>query len=353
MIKALEHVERLVGLRHVFSQLFPQTVGLDFSVAIPTYNGSNRLAMVLECLRWQLNTDSISWEVIVVDNNSTDKTAEIIRHYQQEWGNSLPLVYAFEAKQGAAYARQTAIRIAKSPIIGFLDDDTLPSMTWLISAYRFAQEYPKAGVIASRIRGNFETTPPENFERIAALLALTERGSEPLKYRPEQKVIPPSAGVVVRRQAWLDNVPNELVLTGRTSTSMLTGEDTESLLHIQQAGWEVWYNPDMRLEHQIPSTRLTREYLHKLCRGIGLSRYRTRMLSVAKWQRPVMLCLYMANDVRKILHHCLRYRQAIIYDDVASCELMLYAASLISPFFMAQRSVKQYFQKWTHQPTLN
>ena len=214
-----------------------------------------------------------------------------------------------------------------------------------MSAYRFAQNYPKAGVIASRIRGNFETTPPENFERIAALLALTERGSQPLMYRPEQKVIPPSAGVVVRRQAWLDNVPEELVLTGRTSTSMLTGEDTESLLHIQRAGWEVWYNPDMRLQHQIPSTRLTRQYLQKLCRGIGLSRYRTRMLSIATWQRPVMLCLYMANDIRKILHHCLRYRQDVIYDDVASCELTLYTASLISPFFMAQRSIKQYFQK--------
>ncbi|MBT9315000.1 hormogonium polysaccharide biosynthesis glycosyltransferase HpsE [Leptothoe spongobia] len=352
MIRALEHVERLVGLRHIFSRLFPQTIGLDFSVAIPTYNGGQRLAIVLECLRWQLNTHDISWEVIVVDNNSTDNTAAIVQRYQRDWGHHLPLLYAFEAKQGAAYARQKAIQMANSPIIGFLDDDTLPSMTWLMSAYRFAQEYPQAGVIASRIRGNFETTPPENFERIAALLALTERGSQPLMYCPEQKVIPPSAGVVVRRQAWLDNVPEELVLTGRTSNSMLTGEDTESLLHIQQAGWEVWYNPQMRLEHQIPSTRLTRQYLHQLCRGIGLSRYRTRMLSIATWKRPGMLGLYMANDIRKILHHCLRYRQDVIYDDVASCELMLYTASLISPLFMAQRSLKQYLKKWT-QPKLN
>ncbi|MEM9487426.1 MAG: hormogonium polysaccharide biosynthesis glycosyltransferase HpsE, partial [Cyanobacteria bacterium P01_F01_bin.116] len=235
MIRALEPVERLVGLRHLFSRLFPQAISLDFSVAIPTYNGSQRLAMVLECLRWQLNTHNLSWEVIVVDNNSADNTADIVRHYQQEWGQHMPLIYTFEPRQGAAYARQKAVQIANSPLVGFLDDDTLPSMTWLISAYQFAQNYPQAGVIASRIRGNFETTPPENFERIAALLALTERGAEPMLYPPQQKVIPPSAGVVVRRQVWLDNVPDELVLTGRTETSMLTGEDTESLLHIQKA----------------------------------------------------------------------------------------------------------------------
>lgn len=341
----LDHVERLVGLRHTFSRLFPEKVDLDFSVAIPTYNGAERLATVLDSLSWQLNTHKLSWEIIIIDNNSTDNTAALIQQYQRRWNPQVPLRYGFEPKQGAAYARQRAVKMATSPLVGFLDDDTLPDMTWIISAYRFAQRYPQAGVIASRIRGNFEITPPKNFERIASLLALTERGSQPLMYAPQKKVIPPSAGMVVRRRAWMDNVPEELVLTGRTSTSMLTGEDTESILHIQQAGWEVWYNPQMRLQHQIPSTRLTRKYLRKLCCGIGLSRYRTRMLSIALWQRPLMLFLYVANDVRKILRHCLRYRWDVIYDDVAACELILYTASLISPFFLVQRTIRQRLEK--------
>ncbi|MEM7063651.1 MAG: hormogonium polysaccharide biosynthesis glycosyltransferase HpsE [Cyanobacteria bacterium P01_B01_bin.77] len=341
MISVLDHVERLVGLRHLFNRLFPEKVGLDLSVAIPTYNGGNRLAAVLECLRWQLNTDNLSWEVIIVDNNSTDNTAAIVQQYQRGWSRHVPLRYTLETRQGAGYARQKAIQLAASPLVGFLDDDTLPGMTWLISAYRFAKEYPQAGVIASRIQGSFETDPPKNFERIAALLALTERGSQPLMYEPRQKVIPPSAGMVVRRQAWIDHVPEELVLTGRTGTSMLTGEDTESILHIQRAGWDVWYNPTMRLQHQIPSARLTRQYLQKLCRGIGLSRYRTRMLSISPWQRLPMLLLYTLNDIRKILIHCLRHRQDVIHDDVAACELTLYTASLISPLFMTQHRLRR------------
>ncbi|MEM6251810.1 MAG: hormogonium polysaccharide biosynthesis glycosyltransferase HpsE [Cyanobacteria bacterium P01_D01_bin.156] len=343
MISVLEQVDRLVSLRPVFSRFFPDKVSLDFSVAIPTYNGEERLPRVLDCLRWQLNAHELTWEVIVIDNNSTDNTAKIVEQYQREWAQQIPLRYEFEAKQGAGYARQKAVQVAASPLIGFLDDDNLPDMTWLISAYQFAQQYPRAGVIASRIRGSFETKPPKSFRRIAPLLALTERGSEPMIYSPSQRVIPPSAGMVVRRQAWLDNVPEELVLTGRTENSMLTGEDTESILHIQKAGWEVWYNPDMRLQHQIPTTRLTRQYLQKLCRGIGLSRYRTRMLGYAPWQRLPMLLIYTGNDTRKILLHCFRHRQDVLRDDVAACELTLYVASLMSPFFMARYYLQQHF----------
>lgn len=333
---------RLSMLRHLFSQVFPEQVKLDFTVAICTYNGEHRLPAVLECLRWQLNTSQIAWEVIVVDNNSTDQTAEVVRAYQAIWPDGFPLRYLTESRQGAGYARHTAVRAARSPLIGFLDDDNLPAMTWVTGAYRFGQAYPQVGVYGSRIQGEFETTPPPNFERIAALLALTERGAEPKIYQPEKKVLPPGAGMVVRRQAWLDHVPPQPVLTGRDGKSMLTGEDLESILHIQRAGWEVWYNPHMRVFHRIPSQRLNRAYLKSLCRGIGYSRYRTRMLSVSPWQRPLMLLAYAANDVRKILRHLLKYRSAVVQDDVAACEMTLYVSSLISPLFMAYRAIAQF-----------
>ena len=95
--------------------------------------------------------------------------------------------------------------------------------------------------------------------------------------------------------------------------------------------------------HQQPSMISDRYVI--ICRGIGLSRYRTRMLSTESWLRPLVLPLYIANDSRKIFRHCLRYRQDVIQDDVAACELTLYIASLISPFFMAQRSIKRQMQK--------
>lgn len=310
---------------------------VDLTVAICTYNGEKRLPDVLDRLRSQQNPASIAWEVIVVDNNSTDRTADLVRQYQQAWAGAIPLRYAFESQQGAAFARKLAIREAQSELVGFLDDDNLPDSDWVMAAYAFAQAHPQAGAYGSQIHGLFESEPPEAYRRILPFLAIVERGPEPLLYRPSQKVLPPSAGLVVRRSAWLAAVPEHCILGGRTQNSMLTGEDLEVLTYIQRAGWELWYNPAMQVQHKIPAGRLQREYLIPFFRGIGLSRAVTRMLGVEPWQRPLALLAYALNDLRKIMLHLLKYGFAVKTDVVAACELELFRSSLISPVYIWNR----------------
>lgn len=307
---------------------------IDLTIAIPTYNGGKRLPEVLEQLRSQIGIDSINWEIIVVDNNSTDNTAAVVQTYQANWSEPYSLKYCFEPKQGAAFARHRAFTEARGELIGFLDDDNIPTKDWVAAAYAFAQKYPKAGAYGSQIHGAYEVTPPENFYRLAPFLAITQRGSQPLCYQPRQKLLPPSAGLVVRKQAWLDSVPAQLVLSGRTSKSMVTSEDLEMLSHIQAKGWEIWYNPAMQLDHKIPYWRLQRDYLIPFFRGIGLSRYVTRMVSVQPWLRPIALVGYMANDVRKITLHLLKYNIRVKTDLIAACEMQLFFSSLVSPFYL-------------------
>jgi glycosyltransferase involved in cell wall biosynthesis len=327
---AIDATQKLQGLRSLFQRLFPERISLDFTVVIATYNGEQRLGAVLDRLRCQIDTDNMFWEVIVVDNNSSDNTQAVVQRYQSKWPQSVPLRYEFEPRQGAGFARHHGTKVASSPLIGYLDDDNLPWINWVRAAYHFAQQNPQVGIFGSRIRGKFSSSPPPNFERIASLLALTDRGPMPIPYDPATKVLPPGAGLVVRRRAWLENVPEERTLAEKFGERE-AGEDLEVVLRIQRAGWPVWYNARMVMHHEIPSNRLTRAYLIKLCLGIGLSRYHTRMLSFAPWQRPLMLLPYALNDMRKIVRHLLRYRHQTITDTVAASEMMLYAASLISP----------------------
>lgn len=307
---------------------------VDFTVAICTYNGASRLPQVLERLRQQVYPQSLSWEVIIVDNNSTDNTAEVVKNFQTLFPPTVPLKYVAERQQGLAYGRQKAIELASGKYVGFLDDDNLATPQWVAEAFAFGEANPQAGAYGSRIFGEFEVTPPPNFDKIAPFLALTDRGTEARIYKPHKKILPPGAGLVIRRQAWLDCVPKEILLSGRIGSSMVCGEDLEVVLYIQQAGWEIWYNPNMCIYHQIPHWRLEREYLLRLFRGIGLSRYRTRMLSVKAWQRPVATVAYMLNDMRKILSHLVKYKTGIRDNLVAACELELYVASLQSPFYL-------------------
>ncbi|ALF51708.1 glycosyl transferase [Nostoc piscinale CENA21] len=313
------------------------TASLDFTVVVPTYNGAIRLPKLLERLQQQQNTENISWEIIVVDNNSTDNTAQVVKNYQTNWQYASPLKYMFEAKQGAAYARKRGVVEASGKLIGFLDDDNYPLSNWVAEAYAFAQKYHQAGAYGSQIHADWETEPSEDFQRrIAPFLAITERGNLPLLYEAKKKLLPPSAGLVVRRQAWLESVPQKTILTGRTPGNMLTSEDLEVLCYIQKSGWEIWYNPSMEIYHQIPKSRLQREYLIPFFRGIGLSRYVTRMVNTKYYNKPFIILVYLVNDLRKIIFHFLKYKGSFQDNLVAACEMQLFLSSLISPFYLCK-----------------
>ncbi|HEY9625274.1 MAG TPA: hormogonium polysaccharide biosynthesis glycosyltransferase HpsE [Crinalium sp.] len=316
---------------------------VEFTVAIPTYNGEHRLPDVLERLRTQTDIDGLSWEVIVVDNNSQDKTAKVVRDYQADF--PCPIHYVLERQQGAAFARKRAVREAQSELIGFLDDDNLPAPNWVASAIAFAQSHPRAGAFGSRIHGDFEVEPPHELQHLIPFLAITERGAKPLLYEPKKKLLPPSAGLVVRRDAW-SHVPQHTILSGRVDGNMLTGEDLEAISYIQRAGWEIWYNAQMEIIHKIPRWRLERDYLLAFFRGIGLGRYVTRMLGVDEaWRRPLMLAAYTLNDLRKVVMHLLKYRGRVKTDLAAACEWELFVSSLISPLYL-------YFKGYLKKPEL-
>ncbi len=319
-------------------------MSVDFTVAIPTYNGEQRLPMVLERLRSQTVAEQLNCEIIVVDNNSKDGTAKVIQEYQASWQERVPLRYCFEAQQGLAFARQRAIKEARGEFVGFLDDDNLPALNWVSAAYSFGKEHPKAGAYASQIHGLFEVQPPENLKRIIFYLAITERGLQPLIYEPQQKGFPPGAGLVVRHNVWNDNVPMRLFLIGRIGSSMLAGEDAEALLYIHKAGWEIWYNPAMEVEHIIPSWRLEKDYLISLMRGVGLGRSHLRMLLLKRWQRPFAFWLYLVNDLRKVISHLMRYRTVIESDVVAACEMQRLLATLVSPFYLWRLKIYTFIQ---------
>ena len=315
---------------------------VDFSVAIRLYNGASILPKILDALNAQIISDDIRWEIIVVDNNSIDETVDIVRKYQQMW-TKCPLRYVLETQQGASFARRRAIVEAKGIWVGFLDDDNIPAPDWVQAAYMFGCTYPQAAAFGSQIHPRYETPPPKNFERIAPFIPVVERNEVvcfTTGWRGRTNLVPPGAGLVVLRQAWLENVPHSLTLQGPVGDSLnCKGEDVEALLHLKKAGWEIWFNPLMHIDHQIPNWRFEKSYLLRFFHGIGLSKYATRMVSLRPWQRPLWTLLFMGNDGRKLLLHLIRHHRHLKKDVVSAAELQLLFSSLLSPFYaLKQRS---------------
>jgi Glycosyl transferase family 2 len=306
---------------------------IHFSVAIPTYNGASRLPTLLDTLAAQLVPADLVWQIIVVDNNSTDNTKAIVSDYQARWqGSPLSLQYGFEERQGAAFARQKAISLADSDLIGFLDDDVIPANNWVSVAYQFGLEHPQAGAYGGKILGRFEVDPPENFKRIQSFLALRDRGNTPHLYDPPNLVLPPSAAWVVRKKAWLEHVPATPTLGGRAGKSMVQGDDYEPLLYMHKAHWEIWYNPQMSVEHCIPASRLQKPYLIALSQGCGLCVFQLRVITTPSWQIPLVFGKVVLGSLKRTLMHWVQHRQELKDDLVCQCEQAFLLSSLYSPF---------------------
>ena len=309
---------------------------LDFTVAIRTFNGAKRFPLILERLRTQIQVEAITWEVLIVDNNSDDDTAQVVQSYQNSWKHC-PLRYVFEPQQGASIARRRAIQEANGHLIGFLDDDNLPAENWVAAAVAFGQATPKAGAFGSRVHGVFETEIPKNFEKISEYLAIKET-TQQYRYDTYEKGLPAGAGLVIRRQAWLESVPTHLVLQGPTGDQLPTkSEEIEALFHLRETGWEIWHHPTMQIEHQIPEWRLRRDYLLKFFRILGLSRYRLRMLRFVPWQRPIMTIVYLVSDICKIASFFINHHKILQTDVVAACEMQSLIGSLFSPLYLFKR----------------
>jgi glycosyltransferase involved in cell wall biosynthesis len=310
----------------------------SITVAIPTYNGAQRLPKVLEALRHQRHTEDISWDIVVIDNNSSDATEQMVRFYQENWEKPYFLTYYLEPRQGSAFARKRAIKEAKGCYIAFLDDDNIPAPDWIVSIHKFSQDYPHIGAFSGQIHGDYEVEPPEGFQKIAAFLAIREHGLHPFRFNPDNLNLPPSAGLVVCKQAWNDAVPNQPQLKGRLGQSMMGGEDYEVLLHLHQAGWEIWYNPQMHINHCIPRHRLEREYLLSLARGVGLATCQLRMINARPVDKPVIFARTILGNGRRIVQHQWKYGKQLKHELVPAFELEFYRSSMMSPLIWMRNS---------------
>ncbi|MGD1855756.1 MAG: hormogonium polysaccharide biosynthesis glycosyltransferase HpsE [Leptolyngbyaceae cyanobacterium] len=299
---------------------------VTLSVVVPTYNGAARIPEVLDRLGKQQVDEAISWNVVVVDNNSCDRTADIVQTYQQSWSEKITLRYVFEPRQGLAYARQCGVEHSDSALIAFLDDDNWPPLDWINQVVAFAQQYPRAGAFGGRIAGVFESEVPEDIKPILGFLAIRDRGDTPHRYPVEQLQFPPGAGLVVRRTAWEQCIPPVLIRNTRGA------DDSEISWRMAKAGWEIWYNPYTTISHFIPKKRLERAYLRQLTYNYGLCTCELMMIETAVWKRPFLLIKSTFGSLKRISHHLIKYRRRVVATVDADCLLAFHLGNLNSPF---------------------
>jgi glucosyl-dolichyl phosphate glucuronosyltransferase len=235
-------------------------------VVICTYNNAGMLDEVLAALGRQRDVDGGGWSCVVVDNNCTDGTERVVRrHIALGAIPGLRLVH--EPTQGLTPARLCGVHASTAPWIAFVDDDCILDEDWIAAAAAFAESHPHVGAFGGRVTLDFTAEPPPYATAYSYSFAAQERGNA------RQRVgFLVGAGLVVKRAAlsacgWTD-AP---LLADRVGNRLVSGGDVEIVLRIASAGHELWYVPECRLLHRIPTRRTALAYLTAINRGLGAS----------------------------------------------------------------------------------
>lgn len=232
------------------------------TVAICTYNRAAGLRAALRALTAQRDP-ATPFEIVVVDNNSTDETCSIV----QSFGEAVR--YIFEGRQGLSYARNAAIEAAAGEIVAFTDDDVEVAPGWTATLIHAFASHPEVDCIGGRVLPRWPAAPPPWLTRAHwAPLALQDHGETPLVFDASRPVCLVGANVAFRRSVFarvgLFSPTVQRVRDGVGST-----EDHELLLRLYAAGGRALYFPDLLVTAEIPAHRLTRGYHRRWHRGHG------------------------------------------------------------------------------------
>jgi glycosyltransferase involved in cell wall biosynthesis len=249
------------------------------TLIICTHNRASSLAATLEAIAMQQVPASIRWDVLVIANACGDETPAVAERYARD--PRIPQLRLVEEPQpGVAYARCTGVRHSNATWVAMVDDDCLLDRDWVHQACQFAGCQPYAGAFAGRNEIVWPPdTPPWCMDH-AQSLAQQDFGEESRRLPDEGKPAPCGAGLVLNRAALVGSGFFERGrLAGRGPRDVHAGEDSEMVYFIRNAGWEVWYTPDLHLRHVIPKSRTTLDYQCELHRGFGLVEGYLRLLS--------------------------------------------------------------------------
>jgi glycosyltransferase involved in cell wall biosynthesis len=290
---------------------------MKISVILSTYNRCQSLAKALSSVAASVLPEGHDWEVIVVDNNSTDQTREVVEEFQRRHRGRFR--YVFESKQGLSHARNAGIREARGDILAFMDDDVTVETTWLenLTAPLRNGEWAGSG---GRIMPEQTFVPPRwlSLEGRYALAPLAIFDYGPIACELTES--PFGTNMAFQRKMF-EKYGGFRTDLGRCGGNMMSNEDTEFGSRLLVAGERLSYEPSALVFHSIPLNRVRKEYF--LAWWLGKARGEIREYGIqpgTKWfAAGVPLYLF-----RRLVVWTIRWMISVPSDRRFSCKLKVW-----------------------------
>lgn len=228
----------------------------DVSVILCSYNRGTMLRPALESLVAQDASD-VSFEVIIVDNNSTDDTSRIAQEFvagRNGWR------YLFEGQQGLSHARNAGVALARAPIVAFTDDDVRVAPNWISGIKRSLDEHPEVVFVGGKVLPRWNEAPPRWLTKLHWVpLAIVDHGDEPFYVDESRPWCMVGANLSIRTSL-LREAGGFAPRFQRVRNAIGSTEDHELQFRLWRAGLRGMYVPTLRVEADVQDDRLLKAY---------------------------------------------------------------------------------------------
>ena len=223
------------------------------SVVLSTFNRAQVLGPALDALLGQ-HSSAPEYEVIVVDNNSTDATPSIVQSRLTGGRGGPRLRYVFEPRQGLSNARNAGIASARSGLVAFTDDDVRVRPDWVRVIKESFDARPDVACVSGPVLPIWESPPPAwlTSRHWLGPLALQDYGNESFLLDRKTPLSLAGANLAFRIQVF-DRI-------GPFSPAYARAEDSELLLRFWGHGYRAAYVPAMIIDALVPPERMTKDY---------------------------------------------------------------------------------------------
>ena len=241
------------------------------TVLICTYNGAGRLPDTLAHLSRQSLPSDINWEIIVIDNASTDNSADVARN---EWAKyNLPNVgfrVSVEANPGKINALEKGTSIASFEYFIICDDDNWLAPDYVQNTYAILEKDAAIGAVGGQsVKMNDTGVFPSWFDEYAEGYAVGKQGDIIGDVTFSRGYVW-GAGMGTRTELYKDTFKDfPSLLTGRNGEKLSAGEDSEYCQRLILRGYKLFYAPALVFHHYIPQQRLETSYRDSLIDGFN------------------------------------------------------------------------------------
>ncbi|MBK8553010.1 MAG: glycosyltransferase family 2 protein [Ignavibacteria bacterium] len=240
------------------------------SIVICCYNSSKLLPDTLKFISGQSAPADIPFEVIVIDNNSTDDTSETAENFLSNLKPAVPYKILVQKIQGLSSARKMGFDNSDYEYIIFCDDDNRLASDYVEMSYNIMEQNEKIGALGGDSTAVTDGKFTDWFEKFQQSYSVGKQAEKSGNKTWDNSALW-GAGMVVRKSALNELFSNgyRSLLSDRKKNTLTSGGDIELCYALRLAGWEIWYDSSLKLKHFIPRQRLNWKYLRKLNRGFG------------------------------------------------------------------------------------